>query len=368
MPYKYFSLSFKSSSQVNLWKEKLYQAHVDALYREIDQASTLDYLLRFAKHSTWCFVKPEDVLEDKIQAESKNLYIENIKIKSNNLNFIFGNVRDRLLNEGYFAFKFTTAENSKLKMQRELGPIVFLIYYPFYFLLRRVLPKLKGFRKICRLLSMPVDRSKAEIIGRLIYKGFNVVSLLELNHETLIVAQTNLADNPSSQKPAPCEGFIFKMKRLGKGGKKIIVYKLRTMHPYAEYAQDYVHKIYGLDVGGKFKNDFRISVCGRFLRKYWLDELPMIYNLLKGDIKLIGVRPISEYYFGLYPEQLQIKRKDHKPGLLPPFYADMPGTFEEIVQSELTYLTKYEKAPYYTDFSYLLKIIKNIVINKARSK
>ena len=140
------------------------------------------------------------------------------------------------------------------------------------------------------------------------------------------------------------------------------------MYPYSEYLQDYVFKNHQLDEGGKFKNDFRVSPLGRFFRKFWLDEIPMIWNLLKGDMKIIGVRPLSNQYFNLYTKELQEKRIRTKPGLLPPFYADMPKTLEEIMDSELKYLEAYEKAPLATDLKYFWLILKNILFRGARSK
>jgi lipopolysaccharide/colanic/teichoic acid biosynthesis glycosyltransferase len=139
------------------------------------------------------------------------------------------------------------------------------------------------------------------------------------------------------------------------------------MHPFAEFVQAYLHEKNGLAACGKFKNDFRVSTGGRLIRKYWIDELPMLYNLLKGDIKLVGVRPISEQYLSLYPETLRTYRSGFKPGLLPPFYSDLPKSFDEILKSELTYLKAYEKAPLRTDISYFIRILKNIFIHQARS-
>ena len=103
------------------------------------------------------------------------------------------------------------------------------------------------------------------------------------------------------------------------------------------------------------------------MRKYWIDELPMIINLIKNEMKLIGVRPLSNHYFSLYPKELQEKRIKVKPGLLPPFYADMPKTLEDIVASEMKYLEAYEKAPLKTDIQYFIKILQNILLKGKRS-
>ena len=85
------------------------------------------------------------------------------------------------------------------------------------------------------------------------------------------------------------------MNRIGKNGKSIQVFKFRTMHPYAEYIQDYIYKIHDLQKGGKFKNDFRVTTWGRIMRKLWIDELPMLINLVRGQLKFVGVRPLLRY-------------------------------------------------------------------------
>ena len=94
----------------------------------------------------------------------------------------------------------------------------------------------------------------------------------------------------------------------------------------------------------------------------------MFINLFKGDMKLVGVRPLSKHYFSLYCEELQQLRVKFKPGLLPPFYADMPKTLDEIQESELRYLKMCQKrGSFITDVVYIWKIFVNIVFKKARS-
>ena len=165
----------------------------------------------------------------------------------------------------------------------------------------------------------------------------------------------------------PTYGPLVRLRRIGKHGKIIGVYKMRTMHPYAEYLQPYIHKLSDLEKGGKFGNDFRISTCGKIMRKLWIDEQPMWINWLKGDLKLVGVRPLSEHYFGLYTKEHQDKRIKVKPGLIPPYYADMPETLEEIMASESRYIDAYLRAPVTTDWRYFWKAFFNIVFRHARS-
>ena len=94
----------------------------------------------------------------------------------------------------------------------------------------------------------------------------------------------------------------------------------------------------------------------------------MLLNLLKGDMKLVGVRPISQHYYSLYCKELQEQRVKHKPGLLPPFYADMPKTLDEIQASEMRYLTMCEKrGTLLTDFVYFWRILYSILFKRAHS-
>ena len=155
--------------------------------------------------------------------------------------------------------------------------------------------------------------------------------------------------------------------RIGRGGRLVKIYKLRTMHPYSEYIQEYVYTQNHLASGGKIRDDFRVTTLGRFLRRYWLDELPSLWNWLRGDVKIVGVRPLSRHYFSLYSPELQQRRIGFKPGLIPPFYADLPESLEEIQASEMRYLDAYEKAPLRTDWRYFRKAVYNIVVRGAKS-
>ena len=93
----------------------------------------------------------------------------------------------------------------------------------------------------------------------------------------------------------------------------------------------------------------------------------MFLNIIKGDMKIVGVRPLSRHYYELYSDELKEKRIKFKPGLIPPFYADMPKTLEEIMESEMRYLVEYEKHPLRADIKYFFKAWKNIVFKRARS-
>lgn len=241
------------------------------------------------------------------------------------------------------------------------------IYYILDFILKRIFPKLIFTKGIYFFLTRGNNRviSKAETLGRIYSCGFEIVDEVLIDNHLFFAAR-------KIKEPVydlnPTYGPLIKLRRIGKNGRLFNVFKLRTMHPYAEYLQQYIYNKNHLADGGKFKNDFRVTTLGRFFRKCWLDELPMFINFFKGNMKLVGVRPLSQHYFELYSDELKQKRILTKPGLIPPFYADMPKTMDQIMESELLYLNKYMKQPLTTDFIYFWKALYNIFIKKARSQ
>jgi lipopolysaccharide/colanic/teichoic acid biosynthesis glycosyltransferase len=213
---------------------------------------------------------------------------------------------------------------------------------------------------------MGVNRvlSKAEVLGRLVSCGFSIVDYKEYNDLLYFIVKKVKVPKQNYQ---PSYGPLFKMRRVGKNGKIIYVYKFRTMHPYAEFLQDYIVSKYGYSDIGKPANDFRLTKWGKFLRKYWLDELPQLINVLKGEMKLVGVRPLSERFLNEYPEDIKQKRLKYKPGCIPPYVALLKQEVSEYIEAERIYLLDKEKHPYTTDIKYLFKGIYNILTNKIRS-
>lgn len=109
---------------------------------------------------------------------------------------------------------------------------------------------------------------------------------------------------------------IFVHKRVGKNGKPIGVYKFRSMvHNAEELMQNFTPEQKAeFQMNFKLHNDPRITKVGNFLRKTSLDELPQILNILKGDLSLVGPRPIVEKeteFYGNYKDMLL----SVKPGL-----------------------------------------------------
>ena len=300
-------------------------------------------------------------------------------------NFFKGIVNLKRLNDIRYINKFFEATNRKLPMGgvfigyaetknqrkerilRKYPPVLNWIYYFFDYILKRIFPKFQLTKGIYFILTRGQNRvfTRAEILGRLYSSGFEIEKEEYVNGKYFFVVQKK---KKPSYDPHPTYGLIVRLPRIGKGGKIIKVFKMRTMHAYAEYLQEYVYNMHHLQEGGKFKDDFRISMAGRIMRALWIDELPMLLNWIRGDLKFVGVRPISEHYFNLYSKEHQERRIKYKPGLVPPFYADLPGSLDEIEASEKRYLDAYDQHPFRTNWRYFWKAIFNIVFRRARSK
>lgn len=207
--------------------------------------------------------------------------------------------------------------------------------------------------------------SKAEFLGRLYYCGFDVDSVECLNGYYFAFA---LKVKDVHHAPEIHYGIVIKLPRVGIHGNWFYVYKLRSMYPYSEFLQDYLSKNVTLKEGGKYADDFRITKTGKWLRRIWIDEIPNLYNIIRGDMKFVGVRPLSKTYYNLYDEDLKVDRLKYKPGLLPPFYADNPITLDDIQNSERKYLDAVEKYGLkQTDWAYFKKIVYNILFKHRRS-
>ena len=289
--------------------------------------------------------------------------------KTNNFNRVnkFHEIANKTLkNNGYY---ISCAETEKQRKKRKWDKHVFFISPLILFVdfvYKRVWPKLPIFKQIYFALTRGYNRvmSKTELMGRLVSCGFKTEKVIEHNKLTYFISK-KVGEPLNDMNPS--YGPIFKMRRVGYQGEIISVFKFRTMSPYSEYVQEKVISENSLDSEGKIKDDYRITFYGKFLRRYWIDEIPMIINWIKRDVKLVGVRPLSEDYFSRYPKELQQLRINTKPGLIPPYYVDLPVNFEEICDSENKYLVKYFNNPIKTDCQYFFKAIYNIFIKRKRS-
>lgn len=147
---------------------------------------------------------------------------------------------------------------------------------------------------------------------------------------------------------------LFKQKRLGKNQKVFTVYKFRTMCDHA------------FEKGGiaSSESDNRITKVGKFLRKTSLDELPQMFNIIAGDMAIIGPRPILDFEFEPYKEnQRYTHRYDAKPGMFCTVDIDLRATAtrEEQFEMDADYV---DNISFGLDLKVFFGIIKTVVLGK----
>ena len=302
-----------------------------------------------------------------LQNENRDLIINFHDLNDfRRLNFYLLQSYDKLKNGGLLIGNFIPLEMLSKHLRSQMPHFLYALLYPIHFLFHRVFPKLPITKQIYFIITKGKNRaiSKAEVFGRLSYCGYNMLDNKIIGDRIYFICKK---EKTVSVERFPSYGPMVKLPRIGYQGELINIYKFRTMHPYSEFIQNDVYKKNQLDNSGKLKNDFRVTKWGKALRKYFIDEIPQIYNWLRGDIKLIGVRALSHHYFSLYPKDLQKIRTNFKPGLIPPYYSDLPKSFDEIIQSEREYLNKKQASPFLTDVTYFLKALNNIIFSGARS-
>ena len=277
-------------------------------------------------------------------------------------------VNQKLPDDGIYVCCYRPQEYIKAKiLAKHLIGLNWIIYC-FYFFRKRVLPRLMLTSRLYYDVTKGRKRmlSKTEVLGRLYYCGFEVDEIVPMGHIEYVFAHRH--SQPYPQEQFKVYGPLIKLPRICKNKEIKYFYKFRTMHPYAEYIQKYVFDARGgMDISDKSNDDWRITTWGKFLRKYWLDELPMLINWFKGDVKLVGVRPLSKTMFDTYPQWLQDKRTLSRPGLIPPFYIDHPNTYDELFASEDKYLTEYLEHPFSTDCKYFFMTMRSILTRKTHS-
>ena len=304
----------------------------------------------------------------------ENLQIKNIRTiinlkKVNDMRYInkfFESVNEKLPDAGMFMGCTETSSQRYKRMAAKFSPFIGKIVIMIDFVLNRIIPRLSWLQDLYFNLTLGHGRtlSKAETLGRLVSCGFEIIEFKEINDLTYFVVmktgKPKYDDNPSFYP-------IYRMPRIGKNGDIIYVYKLRTMHPYSEYLQDFVLKLNGYGSDGKIFNDFRLTKWGKFMRKLWLDELPQLINVLKGEMVLFGTRPLSKGAYNEYPEDVKEMRNKYKPGCVPPYVALLKQGRLQSIDAERIFLEEMKKNPYTTKTKYLFKAFYNIITNKIRS-
>lgn len=168
-----------------------------------------------------------------------------------------------------------------------------------------------------------------------------VLSLIAIIILSPILLITYLLVRVKFGKPA-----IFIQKRVGKDGKVFDLYKFRTMTNQRD------------EDGKLLPDDQRLTSFGKKLRSTSLDELPELFNVLKGDMALIGPRPLLVKYLPLYNDE-QARRHEVRPGLTG--YAQVNGrntiTWEDRLKLDVEYV---DNVTFLNDWKIIFKTIKTV--------
>lgn len=144
--------------------------------------------------------------------------------------------------------------------------------------------------------------------------------------------------------------IIFKQKRPGKNEKVFTLYKFRTMTDKRD-----------ID-GNLLPDEYRLTKFGKFLRSTSLDELPELINIIKGDMAIVGPRPLLVEYLPYYTEE-EKHRHDVRPGLTG--LAQVNGRNTISWEEKLKYDTEYIKQiSFYSDLKIIFKTIKKTIKRK----
>ena len=154
--------------------------------------------------------------------------------------------------------------------------------------------------------------------------------------------------------------MIYRQRRIGIHHKPFTIYKFRTMRTDAEAA--------GPQLSGE--NDPRVTKVGRVMRKYRIDELPQFWNVLKGDMSLVGPRPEREYFIRQIVKEAPYYTLVHQVrpgitswGMVKYGYASTVGQMVERTRFDLIYLSNMSTM---VDIKILIHTLKTVMTGKGK--
>ena len=194
-----------------------------------------------------------------------------------------------------------------------------------------------------------VEQMYKNVFKRIIDVVLSLGAILVLGLPMLIVALVIKID---SEGPA-----IFKQERVGKDGKVYMMYKFRSMCVGAEQQEGGVYCV---------KGDKRLTKVGKFIRATSIDELPQLINIIKGEMSIIGPRPVLTYYpknWEDYTEE-ELKRFDVLPGVTG--WAAVHGRKTNTVKARFEYDNYYvDNLSLWLDLKIFFMTIKAVLTNEG---
>lgn len=246
----------------------------------VGDQTAISFLRQIINHPEWgyrvtAFIGSSDVrseLTDKFSCLSDESDIEQL-------------LRDKTIDEVIF-LKERTGQNeveNLVQMCSDVG-VVFRMYSPFFNMLaNKTHLQYFGTLPMLTISSNPINYTELKV-KRLVDLVFSALALLFLSPLFFLISVVIKIDSPGP--------VLFKQKRVGLRGRRFVVYKFRTMVMNANEMRSSLEEHNEMD-GPVFKisNDPRITSVGKFLRKTSLDELPQFFNVIVGDMSVVGPRP-----------------------------------------------------------------------------
>lgn len=213
---------------------------------------------------------------------------------------------------------------------------------------------------------MLVLRSTPELSWELMFKAMmdfvGSASIILLTLPLWVVAAIGIKIS------SPGAPVFFSQMRAGRYGKPFKMWKFRTMVPNAEDLLQKIKQDHGNQMDGpvfKLDRDPRIFRFGSFLRKFSIDELPQLLNVLVGDMSLVGPRPLPLYEVEAFCELSHRRRLSVKPGITCEWQAggrNKISSFEEWVKMDLRYIDNWSLG---LDIRILLRTIPAVILGKG---
>jgi len=167
---------------------------------------------------------------------------------------------------------------------------------------------------------------------------------------------------------SPGGPVMFRQRRAGLYGKPFNIYKFRTMNPNAEAQLGQIKEEHGNEMEGptfKLEGDPRVFPFGRFLRKYSIDEIPQVINVLKGEMSLVGPRPLPVHEIEAIGDSAHRRRLSMKPGITCLWQISGRSditSFDEWVELDVAYIDRWT---IWEDFRILIKTIPAVLFGKG---
>ena len=356
--FTYFILSviFEYFARV-LWKRLIRrQKLLDKNKAEmlvVAEASTVERCLEEIAHNKFTDFKVTGVVV--VDVEMKDQVIQGIPVVANADDFL-EYVRTHVVDEVYIDGNTRASSEALANTLVELGVTVHIsLVHTNFMMPNMVLENYASY--VVLTTSMHIASTRQLFLKRAMDIVGSIVGLI-----ITLIAFIIFAPIIKATSPGP---IFYKSVRIGKNGRRFKFYKFRSMYVDADKRKKELMEKNEMD-GNMFKmeNDPRITPVGRVMRKYSIDELPQFFNVLKGDMSLVGTRPPTEDEYEMYKYHHKA-RLAFRPGLTGMWQisgrSDITD-FEEVVKYDTEYISNWSLG---LDIKILFKTVAVVLSGKG---